>query len=516
MTTDNLLHQHAERQPGKAAVVTADHSVTYAELNALVTGLAHHLLDRGLRPGDRVGVHWSNSIEAVQLLLAVFRAGLVAVPVNTRFKPAEIAYIFEHSGVRICFSEPALAAIAEKARGGGVAEIVSELPAFTTKPGPWPEVDPEQPAAILYTSGTTARPKGVTHTHRTLLGATVISESNPMAPNDTLLVMTPLMHASGLCCGLLPALHLGATAVLLRAFDPAAALDLIERFACTFILGLPAMLRFIVEQQAQRPRDVSSIRSAGAGGDAVPMELQQRFHDLFGLELREGYGLTESLPVTFNQNGGVRTGSIGPAALGVGIRIVDANGLDVQEGETGEILVRSPANCVGYWNDPAATNCLLDGDWLHTGDLASRDNDGYYWFKGRLKQLIIRAGSNISPQEVEEALYQHPAVLEAGVVGAPHSVYGEVPVAFVVLRTGQSVNQDQLRAHGRELLADYKVPEQIFFLAELPKGLTGKVDRRGLRDLLIAQPDLLDQRVVPRVNSSPAVISTGVPPREIG
>ena len=162
-------------------------------------------------------------------------------------------------------------------------------------------------------------------------------------------------------------------------------------------------------------------------------------------------------------------------------------------GETGEILVRSPANCVGYWNDPDATKCLFEDGWLHTGDLASCDEDGYYWFKGRLKQLIIRGGSNISPQEVEEALHQHPAVLEAGVVGAPHTVYGEVPVAGVALRAGRSVSEDQLRAHARKLLADYKVPERIFFLPELPKGLTGKVDRRSLRDILVAQPDVLKQ-----------------------
>ncbi|HKW35189.1 MAG TPA: hypothetical protein VJN92_19410 [Candidatus Acidoferrum sp.] len=147
----------------------------------------------------------------------------------------------------------------------------------------------------------------------------------------------------------------------------------------------------------------------------------------------------------------------------------------------------------------AATNCLFDGDWLRTGDLASRDNAGYYWFKGRLKQIIIRGGSNISPQEVEEALYQHPAVQEAGVIGAPHPKYGEVPIAGITLRAGQTVTEEKLRAHAGELLADYKIPERIFFLAELPKGLTGKVDRRSLRDLLIAQPDLLEQRVVPRV-----------------
>ncbi len=495
MTIDNFLHCHAERQPSKAAVRTADRSITYADLDNSVACLARHLLDRGLRPGDRVAVHWSNSIEIVQLLLAAFRAGLIAVPINLRLKAPEIAYMFEHSSTRICFSEPALAAVAEEARSGGALEIVTQLPAVTANPGPLPKVDPALPAVILYTSGTTARPKGVTHTHRSLFETALLWASLPAGPDDTVLPITQLTHASGLI-HLLVALHQGATRVLLRTFDPTAALDLIERFRCTHVWGLPAMLQFVVEEQARRPRDVSSVRSAGAGGDTVPAALQRRFQDVFAIQLREGYALTESCLVTFNPLADIRTGSIGPAAPGVDVRLVDLHGQDVPTGETGEILVRSPANCVGYWNDPAATARLFEDGWLHTGDLASCDEDGYYWFKGRLKQIIIRGGSNISPQEVEEALHRHPAVLEAGVVGAPHPVYGEVPVAGVALRAGHSVNEDQLRAHARKLLADYKVPERVFFLAEVPKGLTGKVDRRSLRDILIAQPDVLKQRVV--------------------
>src|SRR5262249_29597042 len=241
------------------------------------------------------------------------------------------------------------------------------------------------------------------------------------------------------------------------------------------------------------------MRTAGAGGDTIPADLQRHFQDVFAIQLREGLGLTEINPVTFNPLADVRIGSIGPAAPGGDIRLVDLHGYDVQTRESGEILARTPANGVRDWNDPIATKCLFDDGWLRTGDLASRDEDGYYWFKGRLKQLIIRGGSNISPQEVEEALHQHPAVLEAGVVGAPNPVCGEVPLAWVALRAGLSLSEDQLRAHARRLLADYKVPERIFFLPELPKGPTGKVDRRSLRDILIAQPNLLEQRVVPRV-----------------
>jgi long-chain acyl-CoA synthetase len=489
MTLDALLHQHAHRQPEKPAVLTAERGITYGELDDSVSCRARHLLDRGLRPGDRVAVHWSNSIETAQLLLAAFRAGLIAVPINVRLKAPEIAYIFQHASVRICFSEPAVAPLAK-----GV-EVVTELPALTGTSNPLPEVDADQPAVILYTSGTTARPKGAVHTHRSLFEAAGMLTPDPIGPTDTVLAITQLAHVSGLSA-LLPALQQGASAVLLRAFDPGAALDLIERFHCTYTVALPAMLQFIAEDQTRHPRDVSSLRKVGAGGDTVPVSLRQRVYNLFGVSVQEGYALTESVPVMFNPASAIRTGSMGLPVSGSSIRLIDPHGCEVKEGETGEILVRSPANCAGYWNDPEATAQLFNDGWLRTGDLASRDADGYYWFKGRLKQVIIRGGSNISPQEVEEALYQHHAVMEAGVIGAPDPVYGEVPVAFVVVRAGHTLTEDELRAHACELLSDYKAPDRILFLEALPKGLTGKVDRRRLRDMLIAQPNLLEKHVV--------------------
>ena len=489
MTLDALLHRHAKRQPTKPAIITVERSISYAELDDSVTCLARHLLGRGLRPGDRIAVHWSSSIEAAQLLLAAFLAGLIAVPINVRLKALEIAYIFQHAGVRICFSEPAVAPLAK-----GV-EVVSKMPALNGASGPLPEVDSDQPAAILYTSGTTARPKGAVHTHHSLFEAAHMLTPDPVGPADTVFAVTQLAHVSGLIGILLPALQQGASAVLLRAFESGAALDLIEQFHCTYILALPAMLQFIAEEQTRHPRDVSSLRSIVAGGDTVPVSLQQRVYNLFGASVLEIHGLTESCPVMLNPASAIRAGSIGLPVSGISIRVIDLHAREVEEGETGEMLVQSPANCAGYWNDPKATADLFANGWLRTGDLASRDADGYYWFKGRLKQLIIRGGSNISPQEVEEALYQHRAVMEAGVIGAPDPVYGEVPVAFVAVRAGRTITADELRAHARELLSDYKVPDRILFVEALPKGLTGKIDRRHLRDLLIAQPNLLEQHV---------------------
>jgi long-chain acyl-CoA synthetase len=217
---------------------------------------------------------------------------------------------------------------------------------------------------------------------------------------------------------------------------------------------------------------------------------------LFGVALQEGYGMTEAGLYIANPKNAIRQGSVGVAHAGVQARIVDLNDRDVPGGEIGEIVVRHAGNCIGYWNDAQATEALLRNGWLHTGDLASRDSDGYYWFKGRKKEIIIRGGSNISPLEVEEALFQHLAVMEVGVVGMPDPILGERVIAFVSIRATDSPSEQELIVFARQRLADYKTPERILFIEQLPKGLTGKVQRRALKEMLIAQPNLIEQCAV--------------------
>jgi long-chain acyl-CoA synthetase len=273
----------------------------------------------------------------------------------------------------------------------------------------------------------------------------------------------------------------------LPAFDPAAMLDHIERFACTWALGLPAMMQLLVLEQERQPRDVRSMRHWLAGGDTVPVSLQEKFPRLFGLPLQEGYAMTESLVITWNRVHAIRPGSIGTVADAAEARVVGMTGAPVPDGEIGEMAVRSPANFLGYWEDPAATAAAVQDGWLLTGDLVRREADGYFWFAGRRKELIIRGGSNISPQEVEETLYRHPSILEVGVFGMPDPIYNERVVACVSLREGCLADQQELRDFARERLADYKVPEQIVFLPLLPKGLTGKVQRRALKEMAATQ-----------------------------
>jgi long-chain acyl-CoA synthetase len=389
----------------------------------------------------------------------------------------------------MCFSQPEFETIAREATAGcGDLRLQTQVPTIPQTEMPrLPEVDADQPALIIYTSGTTARPKGVTHTHRTLICTAEGMASIGVDGSQIILVMTTMMHASGLYCDLLPTILGGTTAVLAPAFEAGVVLDLIERFRCTFTVGLPTLLHYLLEEQSQRPRDVSSMRLVYAAGDAVPASLQARFQALFGIPLLESFGMTECIPICrSNAVEGIRTGSIGRPPQGIEVRAADAEGNTVPENETGEMAVRSATNFVGYWENPEATAETLRDGWLYTGDLVRCDSDGYFWFMGRKKEIIVRCGSNISPQEVEDALYQHPAVLQAGVIGKPHPVYGEQVVAFVSLRDGHDIGEQQLMEFARTRLADYKTPERILFLKDLPKGPTGKVQRRALKEIAIS------------------------------
>ncbi len=479
---------HAARLPEKTAVIIDGRALTYCDLDRRSRDLAGRLLAEGLEPGDRVAVHWPNAIECVLLLLACLRSGLVAVPVNIRFKAAEIAHVMEHAAPAAWFSQPELAGTAREAAAmaASAPPIRTGLPQGSAQRvlAP-PEIDGI--AAILFTSGTTARPKGVVHTQASLMECADLMRQAGVSEAAIMFSMTSMMHVTGLSVTLLGALLSGATAVFVPVCDPAPILDTIERHRCTWLLGLPSMVQFLAAEQERAPRDVASLRNAYCGGDIVPVPLQQRFRQLFGAPLWEIHGMTESAPIMGHTAGAVRPGATGHVLAGVEARIVDAAGAAVPEGEIGELVVRSRANFTGYWGDPAASAAVLKNGWLSTGDLFRRDKDGFLWFEGRRKEIIIRGGSNLSPQEVETALYEHPAVLESGVVGMPCDTWGEKIIACVALRPGQAATETDLRAFVRERIADYKVPERIVFLDVLPKGITGKIHRRALKDMIGAQ-----------------------------
>jgi len=483
----DFLRLHAKQKPDQTAFTCGDATISWAVLDETSSALARWFLDQGLQPGDRVAACSPNSIELVQVYLGLFKAGVIAVPINTRLKPDEVHYILGHAQPRMAYCEPSFVPLLEQADAAfPVFSCLPDEAATGANSRDLPGIGPDGLAVIIYTSGTTARPKGVAHTHGSLCAKALNGSRMSGAFSDHVrLCFLPMMHVSGLWV-VITALREGSPVVLLPRFEPGAALDAIERFGCTTMGGLPTMLLSMVEEQARRPRRITTLCSVFGGGDVVCPTLQGRFRELFGTELLELYAMTEICPMCVNAAGAMREGSVGLPLEGIDIRLVDLDGQDVSEGETGEIVARGPALCAGYWNDAEATRAAMGTGWLHTGDLACRDADGFIWFKGRKKEIIIRAGSNISPQEVEDALYKHPAVLECGVIGVPDPVTIERVAAFVVLRQGQSVSADELCAFTRRHIADYKAPEEIHFRKELPKNPVGKVQRRALKAMLCA------------------------------
>jgi len=483
----DFLRRHARQKPDETAFICGARTISWRALDETSANLARWFLDQGLTPGDRVTICSLNSIELVQVYLGLLKAGLIAVPINMRLKPDEIRFILGHADPKMAFCEPAFVPLLEQA--GATFPLVTHLPDLASARADQPDlpdIGPDCLCLIVYTSGTTARPKGVTHCQgalcqKGLKGVRIIRH----VPDPVCLVFLPMMHTSGIW-SLAMSICDGYPVVLLPRFDPAAALDAIDRSGCTSFGALPTMALAMLEEQTARPRQLATLRSAISGGDGVPPALQKRFKQVFGVELLEAYAMTEMCAIAANIPGACREGSVGLPLEGIEVRVVDLDGRDVPVGETGEITVRGSSLCIGYWKDPEATRAAMVGGWLHTGDLGAIDSDGFIWFRGRKKEVIIRAGSNISPQEVEEALYKHPAVLEVGVIGVPDPVTIERVAAFVVLRQGQNVSADELCAFARRHIADYKAPEEIHFRNELPKNAVGKVQRRALKEMLAA------------------------------
>jgi acyl-CoA synthetase (AMP-forming)/AMP-acid ligase II len=504
-----MLSDTRRRAPDQTALWFGDRRWTYAELDDATDRIAAALAAAGVRAGDRVALFLPNCPELVLGYFACFKLGAITVPLNYRYRQAEARYALEHSGATTLLVHATLVGEVEPlplaALGvtrcylayGAISrppfvpfdELLAGLPGAV----PDPAFDAGQPAAILYTSGTTAKPKGVVYTHGTLWQNCLIQSATfDFTPADVYLISTAACHAAAFTGQLLPNVYVGGTAVLTHLPNPEQVVRAIETHRVTRVQMLPATLEDLVEYLEHHPStDLSSWRCCTAGGDVVPPDLHHRFRRMTGFELTELCGMTEALSYVTNPPfGEKRLGSVGKPAAQTRMRLVDEQGRDVPDGQMGEILVQSPAVMVGYWNDPEATAKTLRDGWLYTGDLARRDEAGYYWFVGRKKEIIIRGGSNISPLEVEEVIDEHPAVHLSCVVGVPDPHLGESVAAYVALREDVSPrpSAEELRQFVANRIAAYKVPERITILAELPLNSTGKVDRKKLH------AQILDER----------------------
>jgi long-chain acyl-CoA synthetase len=412
---------------------------------------------------------------------------------NPLLKEHEIEFYLSDSQTRLLFvwdGAGDAAACAARTVGARVVTVTAlgldpqQLEGLAPVVTPSPRVD-DDTALILYTSGTTGTPKGaeLTHANLALNARLTVTTLIKVSPHDVVMGCLPLFHVFGLTCALNAAVESGACLTLIPRFDPVKALAVIARDEVTVFEGVPTMYAAMLHVADRAQYDVSTLRVCVSGGSAMPVEVMSSFEKAFGCIVLEGYGLSETSPVaSFNHpNAQRKPGSIGTPVAGVKMRLVDDWGKQTPPGEVGEIAIKGHNVMKGYWGRPKETAAAIPDGWLRTGDLATVDDDGYYFIVDRKKDLIIRGGYNIYPREIEEALYAHPAVAAAAVVGIKHELLGEEVGAAVLLRPGATADVIEIRNFVKERVAAYKYPRHVWLVAELPMGATGKILRREVR-----------------------------------
>lgn len=472
-TIVSALAERARSHPGSSAIIWQDTVIDSAAFDALTTAGAHALLNAGVKPGDRVLLHLRNSCEPPIAYYSCFKAGATAVPIRRGASASEIGQMIDICQPRIGLTHAALPSVYFPSMPWLVLD--KHWPAAANQ-GRLPAIDADSIAVILHTSGTTGRERGVVHTHRTLHG---LLKAYPATTQIGLTTVIPLslMHNYALFT-LVSMISIGGTAILLDDPAPEELLDAIDRHAARMAIATPTMAHALAEAQAQAPRRLAALSHINVSGDLMPLDLQKRFNQVFGNRMRRTYGSSEMGPIAWEPIGNVTANSLGSAFPGVEIRILDDRGLDVPNGQVGEIVARSPSMATGYWReDEASAADFRDGYW-HTGDLGFRDEAMRLHFSGRKKELIVRAGQNFSPIPIEEVLRRHPAVDDVAVWGIPDEVLGQMIAAWVV--PNAPVSAGQLRDFVRPQIAEQKCPERIFFVAALPRTATGKVQRRAL------------------------------------
>ena len=503
MLVHRILSYTAGRLPHKPALVEGDTTLTYAETLARVEALAAALEQRGVRPGDRVALLMPNCIEFCLAYFAVLSLGAIVVPLNNRLAPPEMTYILNHSGAETLilghrFGRVYRQFAAELERTPRLIHAGDDPPpgaedfARLSRPGPRPQgeprIEPHHPACIMYTSGTTGLPKGAVMSHHNVfVNARNCGAHLGYRQSDVTLIVVPLFHVTGLNSQLVAFFYVGGTCAVMRAYKTADMIELLERHRVTVTFKVPTMYTLMLVNPALERCDLSALRLAAYGGAPMDPATIQSLQQRLGVDLYNAYGLTEtsSLTTVLPACDALRkAGSVGLAVSGVQLKVVDDQGRELPPDQVGELWVKGPNVVSSYWNKPEATAEALGDGWLKTGDYARIDPEGFVYIADRKKDMINRGGENVYSIEVETALVSHPGVLEAAVVPRPHSIFGEVVHAFVVPAPGASPGEEEIIAHCRGLIADYKVPASVTFLDELPRNPGGKVLKRRLREMV--------------------------------
>ncbi|HEU4975536.1 MAG TPA: long-chain fatty acid--CoA ligase [Baekduia sp.] len=485
-----ILTDSAAEHGDRPALKLDDAVFSYALLDEASARVAAMLKAKGLQPGDRVGIMLPNVPYFPVAYYGALRAGGVVVPMNVLLKGREVAYYLTDPGAKILFAWHDFADAARQGAEEAGAELIEVKPGeiegviFAHEPDrEVVERAGDDTAVLLYTSGTTGQPKGAELTHDNLTrNCTIAAGLFALDESAVTLGALPLFHSFGQTCAMNATILSGGCLTLIPRFDPAKALEIIQRDKVDVFEGVPTMYGAMLHLPEREDYDTSSLHVCASGGASLPVELLRGFEEAFGCKVLEGYGLSETSPVaSFNHPDRERkAGSIGTPIEGVEMKVVGDDDQDLPAGEVGEIVIRGHNVMKGYWNRPDATAEVMRGGWFHTGDMARVDEDGYFFIVDRKKDLIIRGGYNVYPREVEEVLYEHPAVREAAVVGVPHADLGEEVGAAVVLKDGEQIGADELRDYVKANVAAYKYPRHIWFVDELPKGPTGKILKREI------------------------------------
>ena len=491
-----FLKIRAEKYSEKPLLFGEETTISYQAFDEMTDRIAYGLGKIGVRSGDPIAVLHPNSVQTLLCYYSIIKAGGVVIPVNPIYTPREINFILNNSEAKAMILHESFLPTIEKMRkeiplvthlvvrgnrgtleGAVEKSAGSSLSKIKTK-----QFNPDDAAIIFYTSGTTGKPKGVILTHRNFcFGGPNIAQNYGLKENDITIAVLPLVHVFCVASPFFGSLSSGGSVVVLERFKTELVFEAIAKYHVTWFPGVPTMFNYLLNGLGETPCDLSSLRMGLSGGASLPVEILREWENRFKAELIEVYGLTESTGlVTANPVYGTRKpGSIGVTVSGVAAKVIDQQGNELPPREVGELIFKGPNATRGYFNLPEETAEKIKDGWVYTGDHAWKDEEGYFYIVGREKELIICAGYNVYPREIEEVLHSHAGVNEAAVIGVPDPVKGEVPKAFVILKQGVKVTEDDLVEYCRRSLAPYKIPK-IAFIDELPRNPTGKIMKNEL------------------------------------